>query len=340
MALFTWEGFDHMTSAPANDLAVRSGWSISGAAVSQKVAGLIAGSAMRLSNGGALAVRYDTGSSNTTMIVGFKFRAATISAATQTICRFLDSAAGIQVGLALLSSGLLILWKGTTATVLATSTRVFLAGGWYNIEIKITFSDTGSYTLNIDGAQEFTGSADTSQTANQNGRHFEMLSGNGQASVDFDDFYIGDATGSAPHNDFLGVVRVETLFPTSANATQWTPNASTNVSRVQEAANDGDTTYNSTSTSGHVDTFNHGALSSTPAVIFGVAVHATIRKDDVTARSARTKMISGATTQNGATTVVDTTYKWFVDQYIVDPNTAAAWTAANVNATKIGYEHI
>jgi hypothetical protein len=123
----------------------------------------------------------------------------------------------------------------------------------------------------------------------------------------------------------------------------FTPNASTNVSQVQETAWDGDTTFNTHPApgSGAIDTFNHGSLSGTPATIYAVAVQASMRKDDTSSQLGRTKLISGVTTQNGVSVqLINALYQHIEDIYRVDPNTSAAWTAANANATKIGYEHV
>jgi hypothetical protein len=81
-------------------------------------------------------------------------------------------------------------------------------------------------------------------------------------------------------------------------------------------------------------------LAATPTSILGVIVTAAARIDDVQTVSGRTKLISGATTQNGTTQNPPSTYQTMQDMYINDPNTSSAWTATNVNATKIGYERI
>lgn len=338
MTLLLIEGFDHFSSAPLTELALHAGWTTSSSS-SSKVAGFFAGSGLSIGN---VSFTYDTGANNTTLIIGYKVRFADASPATaHTFIQFRDSAAAVQSGLALGTDGKIYAWRGTNGTSIATGTQVLLDATWYNIELKFNFSNTGSVSWKIDGTVDGTAaSVDTTQTANQNAKTIQFLGSTLSSQMAVDDLYICDDVGSAPHNDFLGNCRVETLYPTSANATQWTPLSSTNVSNVDDTATDGDTTYNSTSTSGHVDTFNHGSLASTPVTIFGVAVHTEIRKDDVTARTARNKLISGATTTNGASNTLSTSYAWMVDQYIVDPNTAAAWTGANVNATKIGYEHI
>ncbi|RWB68357.1 hypothetical protein [Mesorhizobium sp.] len=335
MALLTFAGFDHISTSV--DFANYPGWTSSG--LLTKTAGLLGGFAITASSSIRDAI-FQTGSTFSTLIAGFRFRANTIPASTFDFFKFLDSTS-TQCGLSLKADGTVIFWRGTNATVLATSTTVLAAGSWYFFELKVTFHNTtGAYEFRIGGVTEFSGSgANTRNTANNYATGTDMIC-NGSVYA-YDDYYLADTSGGAPANDFLGVIRVEASYPTAADGTsQWTPNASTNVSRVNEAAADDDTTYNSASVSGNIDLFTHGALSSTPTTIFGVAVTAKARKDDVTARSLRTKLKSGTTTQNGASFALATTYQYIRDQYVVDPNTSAAWTATNVNATSIGYEHV
>jgi hypothetical protein len=223
---------------------------------------------------------------------------------------------------------------------------VFALNSWYNFEIKATFSNTGTFIFKVDGVVDANinlTNTDITNTANQNGQYVTyagmLQTGIASGNIDYDDLYISDDGGSAPHNDFLGICRVETLYVTSDNSVAWTPLSSTNASNVDDTAYDGDTTYNSTASSSVVDTFNHGSLVTTPITIFGVSIHTAIRRDDVSAQTARNVLISGGTTANGASFAPATSYTWMVDQYTLDPNTSAAWTASAINSSKIGYEH-
>ena len=92
---------------------------------------------------------------------------------------------------------------------------------------------------------------------------------------------------------------------------------------------------------GQVDTFNHGSLSSTPVTIFSADVCAWMRKDDVSTQAARTKLISERRLSNGASLNPPTVYQMLRDSYALDPNAGpAAWTATTINNSKIGYEHV
>lgn len=336
MAVLAFFGFDHLPTAGDPNLypgcsSSDSGWT--------KVAGLLGGFGIN-SFSGTRNFHYDTGSTYTTLIVSGRFKYVQVAAVVDCI-KFYDGAT-IQCGFSVNAAGKIIFWRGTNATILATGTTTLVDTAWYHIQCKVTINNTtGTVDIKLNDVSEIsaTGLNNRNSAANQ----VTAIRYSSSASSAFyvgDDIVVQDTSGGAPANDFLGITRVETGYATSNDAVQWTPNASTNVSRVSEVAVDDDTTYNSDSTSGHVDTFNHGALASTPTTIFGVQIVSKIRKDDVTARSARNKLKSGATTTNGASFVLTTSYQYVKDMYVLDPNTAAAWSGANANATKIGYEHV
>ncbi|RAZ90165.1 hypothetical protein DPM33_15160 [Mesorhizobium hawassense] len=340
MALLDFNGFDHWETSPNPQLMPNFATSTS--AGFQLGTGLLGGKSLQ-SGASTRTVRWNNGSTFSTLIVGFRFKTGTGTATTSDLLWFVD-AATTQCGLSINTANKLIFWRGTNATVLATGSTVLSANSWYFIEAKITFhNSTGAYTIKLGGATELSGSGvDNCATANNQADTINIPLINGGVSsqmTDLDDLYVSDTTGSSPYNDLLGVIRVETAFVTSNDSVQWTASASTNASCVDETSVNDDTDYNSDATAGHIDLFNHGSLSSTPVTIFSVAIKSRARKDDVTARTYRNKLKSSSTTSDGGTVSLDTTYKWIADKFDNDPATGSAWAnAAAVNATKIGYE--
>ena len=82
-------------------------------------------------------------------------------------------------------------------------------------------------------------------------------------------------TGGSANNDFLGDVRVETLFPTADGAnTAWTPSAAgSHFNKVNEATGtfpDGDTTYVADATPGDRDTYVMSDLAAAAGNVYGV----------------------------------------------------------------------
>ncbi|TPI86370.1 hypothetical protein [Mesorhizobium sp. B2-8-9] len=343
MALLDFFGFDHLQASTAPDPALYPNCSQSTASGWTTGTGLLGGKSLR-SNSVARNFHWDKGVNYSTLIAAVRFQTNSVAAsAVQDILVFYDGAS-IQCGISINAVGKLIFWRGTNATVIATGTTTLSPNSWYFLEAKVTFHNTtGAYEIRLGGTSEMSGSgANTRNTANNQASGIRWISNAATTTMtmfDIDDIYIEDTSGSAPYADFLGVIRVETAFVTTNDSVQWTPLSSTNASNVDEVQVDDDTTYNSDATAGHIDLFNHGALSSTPVTIFSVAIRSRARKDDVTARTYRNKLKSSTTVSNGATATLDTTYKWIRDQFDTDPNTAAAWaTASAVNNSKIGYE--
>ena len=164
---------------------------------------------------------------------------------------------------------------------------------------------------------------------------------NTQTFIWRDDFDYCDTTtgaGATAANTFLGDVRVATLFATGDDSVQWTPNSgSDNFSRINEPAMDSDTSYVSTSTATDQDTYDFEPLINTVGTIFGIQLTVAARKDDAGSRVIKQVLKSGGTTDFGADNALpDVTYAYFTDQWILDPNTSANWTRANVNAIAAG----
>lgn len=155
------------------------------------------------------------------------------------------------------------------------------------------------------------------------------------------DVYLLDLTGSAPLNDFLYSatkdVRVYGKFPNSTDATQWTPNTSTNLSRISAIVNTAN--YNSTTVNSNQDTFGTaGSLASYD--VLAACVRVIFSQSVTSGATVKTVLKSGATTGLGAsfTPVNSGTPTMSTDYYLTDPNTSVAWTLANFNGATFGYK--
>lgn len=229
---------------------------------------------------------------------------------------------------------------GGGGAILGTSAPgVFPASAWTYIEVKVTVDDSaGAVDVQVNGTNvlSLTG-LDNQQTGNN------YITRYGLATGLYDDHYLADTSGPAPGNDFLGDVKVETLYPNAAgDSADFTPSAGSNYQNVDEPqTNDGDTTYNESSTTGDIDLFNLDSLVTTSGTVFAVQQHMAARKTDGVVREVRHKLKSGSTTVDGATVGLGTSYQQFHgDIEELDPDTAAAWTISGVNALQIGYENI
>jgi hypothetical protein len=110
----------------------------------------------------------------------------------------------------------------------------------------------------------------------------------------------------------------------------------TNNPMVSEPQQDGLTTYVSDSTVGHADFYTIGAITSTALSTVAVVTRGFMQKSDAGVRAGAVQIKSGATTVASSTLSLSTSFQWAWRIDLTDPNTGAAWTAANVSAVQIG----
>ena len=152
-----------------------------------------------------------------------------------------------------------------------------------------------------------------------------------------DDLYICDGAGTDT-NDFLGICRVIGLFPNSDTGTiQWTPSTgTTHYNLVDENPPDGDTSYVETSTQAQTDLYGYPSLIGT-GTILGLQVSTTVSLSAGSSIILESPIISNNITDLGPDYLItNATYYDKTHISTTDPNTGAAWTAANLAAAQIG----
>ena len=211
-------------------------------------------------------------------------------------------------------------------------------------EIKFELGEVGSYELRVDGV---TIHSQTGVNMNELGAvGIRVLIGNSNtgstAGTRIDDFYLLDDTGSAPYNTFLGAVHVERLYPSSAGSSAgFTPLSGSNHENVdEEGQGDGDTSYNSTSSTGDKDLFNMGDLQNVNGgSVLAVRQVTQARKDASEDTINLTPVIkSGATEIDGDQRALLTGYDYVRKDYTANPTTSSAWTESEVNSLEAGYK--
>lgn len=240
----------------------------------------------------------------------------------------------------------LIIQRGSTTIGFAP--KVMQMNRWHYLEAKVTVSNSvGSVEVRINGKTV----VNLSGIDTQNGGSAEISmvrfrhsdgAGNGK-SLQFliDDIYVCNDVGTV-NNDFLGLTSVETLVPNAAgDSAQFTPSAGNNHDNVDDdEGDDGDTTYNQSTTSGHKDLFGCQDLTNITGTIHGVQVEAIARVTSATPQPIITKVKSSTTEGSGTTRGIASTpeYVGVRDIFEQDPDASAAWTTTTVNAMQIGYE--
>jgi hypothetical protein len=294
------------------------------------------GQGLRMSaNAGTIQKAF--GSNYTQGILAFAFYSETVSVASRTIAGILD---GTTEQISIRTNASSVLTVTRNGTVLATGSTVLSTATWYYIELKFTINNTtGVVELKLNGASEIasTGSLNTRNTANTqwNGVFFNI-----PASYIYwiDDVVVLD-TSTGANTNFLGPVQVVARYPDSnGNYAQWTPNGGSNVGAVSEPYEDGNTSFNQSSTANQIDTFDMQDLPAASGSVHVIQQHTVAVQDGGSARTIRSKLRISGTDYNGSNVNTSASYQVFTQIHDQSPATSAAWTVSEANGLESGYE--
>lgn len=159
----------------------------------------------------------------------------------------------------------------------------------------------------------------------------------------FDDMYLLDSLG-AVNNDYLGNVRVKAMLPVSdATPTNWTIGGTTPAATNWQSASNNDmndTKFVYTDTPGDRDLYNIDPNLNTPYV-YGIEVDGVYRQDDATQRVVRNRAKTNlGTNLDGADTYTNGYFTNAADIFETNPDTAVAFTGAEVNGMTTGPEFV
>lgn len=238
-----------------------------------------------------------------------------------------------------LTAGFVKVYRGGGTQVAATATTLVInPSSWNVIDFKITISATvGEAVIWLNNVQVLNA---TGLNTKGSGSATSITQIGTSCNTDgyFDEIYLLDDQGSAPFNYRLTDPKIVAIAANAAgDSSQFTCNSSGN-NIYAASLHDDDSYYNYSSTVGHIDLYNLGNVEANAAAIYGVLAQINVRKDDTPARTARLKVKSGATTDDGGDLVLTTGYQMLRKLYQHDPNTSAQWTPANVNFVQVGGE--
>lgn len=237
------------------------------------------------------------------------------------------------------ADGSLVCGRGDFTTNIigaASAAGILTVGSFAFIEVEFTrHASAGVFKVYVNGVLLISNTgANTGASSIDN---IAIQNPSGGDGVTIDDFYV--ASG-ATH---LGECRVQTLVPSADTATkQWTASTGTNhAALVDEIPSNGDSDYISDGTVGNKDLFDLADLSDSPANVYAVQPLMVARKDDATTREIRTNTKNGATTTNGTTRAMGSSYRLWADTLMLtNPDTAASWTPSDINAMQLGVETV
>ena len=271
-------------------------------------------------------------------LVGFAYKADNAQA-NRTFFQILD---GTSEQISIRTNGSSVPIISRSGTTLATGSTVLSTGTWYYFELKFTINNsTGVVELKLNGTSEIasTSSLNTRSTGNNyfNGIAPYMSGNNGNRNY-FDDIYVLD-TSTGSNTTFLGPVQVVGLNPAAnGNYAQWTPNGGSNVGSAGDLFEDGDTSFNQSSTANQIDTYVLKDLPAAAGSVYAVAHHTVARQDGGSARTMRPKYRIGGSDYNGSNFNTGGSYAANTEYKDVSPATSSAWTVSEVNGMETGYE--
>ena len=336
MALIDMEGGDHMQAS----LFTTKGWT---ANPNQVEAGRVRGSSWAV-GANTMIKTYPTSYQTVIVGIGAYYNVGNPTDG-RTILWLRDNTAAVVASVSTNATGQLQI-QNASGTLIATGTTILAFNTWYYIELKLTVNGaSGSVEVHLNGISATPEIASTTGNFGTSNIAQIWLSFSGGASIFFDDYYLLDTTGPAPQNSFLGDVCVETLYPDGDGAHQdWSPStAGAHYSKVNESSGtfpDGDTTFVSDVTPGHIDTYTVGSLATLTGNVYGVATNLYARKDDAAARQIAPVIREAGTDHVGSTTGgLTTSYLYYRQLYQLDP-AGAAWTIASVNGAEYGVKEV
>lgn len=170
--------------------------------------------------------------------------------------------------------------------------------------------------------------------------NFALAAATNTNLADYDDLYVLDGTGSAPHNDCYGDVRIAAHFPTAdGTTTDATPSTgSDHYAVVDEAAANSDTDYNTVTAVGDKDTLELTDLIPTGAAILAFQTVIFAKKSDAGVGVVCPVLRYSGTDYDGDDHALSTAYACAVQPYENNPGTGIQMTEAEFNALEVGYK--
>lgn len=233
------------------------------------------------------------------------------------------------------SSGHIVVYD-TTATLVATGTKVLSSSAWYCLEIKGGTGASAAYEVRINGIPEVSG------TCNQGAAACTMFGLGKQVDRNSNtvDYYYSEAV--VDDAEYPGGTNVVQLVPRANGSTmQFTsgtaPSDYTTVDECPISVADyvmSPTTANRTA----LFVFDSCATAGVTGTIKALMCICAGVRENVTVTSNGTMRVkSGATNSNISVGNITTGDRVAAQLLLTDPATAAAWTTSGVDAVEVGY---
>lgn len=333
MTLLFCDGFDHYTT----NAQLLTKWTSNVSGTAAPSAGNGRNSTASLRSSSNASISKSLGVNSVTLIGGMAFKESDRSGAVGILMEFRDGAT-VQVGCYANTDGTIVIKRnGAGGTALGTSTYAIPLGSWIYIEFKATIDNAGTAEVRVNGTSVVSASGDTQQSANAYAGTFVVGMVAASTACDIDDVYVCNGLGTR-NNDYLGDIRIETLFANGAGySTQWAPvGAANNYQCIDETTPNDDTDYVATSGAAYIDSYTFADLISTSGTIMGIQSCLRARKDDAGSRTVQPLYRPTSTTYSGTIASLGNSYLYYMDIQEVNPETTAAWTISEINGSEFG----
>lgn len=318
-----------------------------------------AGKAVRFTNGssisGLLRHVYRQGG-QTTIGIGFRIWMPDLPADDEKApaISLRDTSNDSQCQLFVNTDGTLSFYRGGTVTsggagisgtskgtLIASSTLpVLTANAWHHVELKVAIHDTtGTVDIrvneaNVAGLYGLTG-LDTKGTSNSTTTQvvagMSVASGGSSDSWYIKDFWEWNTSGSV-NNDFIGAKGVYWLQPDGDSSLNWdVSTGATGYDLIDEAGPSESDYISADDTPPSASEFTMEDLPSEITAVYGVMTMARMWKVDSGDATVQIGL-KGTAEDDGDDRTISTAATYWMDISEVSPDTAAAWTPAEINA--------
>lgn len=228
---------------------------------------------------------------------------------------------------------------GAPGTLIASSAPgVTQQNAWYYLEVQTEISDTvGKVIVRLNEQEIINFTGDTRNAGTDT--TIDQIAIYGSSSVYYDDIYVLDGTGTSL-NDFLGDVRISTIYPDSngtySQGLGSDSNSTDNYLLVNEAvpsaANYVDLGV------GEKDTYGYQNISlGTPSTIYAIKQSSYLQKTSSGAIGAKNIVKLGAT-EVATTAIAPTSSPSYFETFWTEKPGGGAWTESDLNSAEFGVE--